>query len=420
MKNLILCLVFVLGHAAFAVGNLKYKTVVDLAEYKGQTYFSLMQNVIKPALDQYAHDGFLVAKGSTAVASLKKVDDKVATKALKAAGDEQTLKQVADALASTGEPITFYSLPAALAEQGIGPGRFDLTTYLALISGGGVAVKINAHNSAYNVNYGTGEMDSDEKTGRSFGEAPERLALDASDKHFLEILEKYVRGDNETVEIFYKSILEILLNSDGANFKKISAEGQAVATDFIAVYTAEQNRHLMSNLKKHPWDESLLEVTLLSALHSGQDSVKLIFNGHFTDTTLKQASGCEEAALRTPKKAGLVDYWQFSASKDPASCTRSGLNVGRKDFRNLGTAITAYQLANHPELIQHIQRHFSNSKNKNNVFAQLSEFLISYDTPKALDAETLELAFDFTAFLMQVREDANHSAEFIAAQVQVN
>lgn len=417
MNNFILVLIIAISQTALADSLLKYDSVVDLSQYRGQTYFSVMQDVVKPALDQYAVEGFRIAKGSKAVSSLSKVDSKVASKALKAAGSEQNLKQVADLLAATGEPITFYNPPAALAEQGIGAGRFDLTTYLALFSGGGVAVKINAHNTAYNVNYGTGESESDEKTGRSFGEAPERLALDASDKHYLEILEKYVRGENESVEYFYKSILEVLLNSDTSKFKKISAEGQAVATDFLAVYTAEQNRHLMSQLKTHPWDESLLEVTLLSALHSGQDTVKLMFNGEFTDQTLRQASGCEDPSVRTPKKAGLIDYWQFSASVDPASCTRSGLNVRRKDFRNLGAALTAYELANNPTLVQNIQKHFSSGKNKNNVFAQLSEFLINYDTPKNLDGEALKLAADFTAFLMQVRADANHVSEFIVVQI---
>jgi hypothetical protein len=416
MKNLIFGFLFALSSVSFAANKLKYLTVVDLSEYTGQTYFSLMNEVIKPSLDQYATEGFEIANGKTLLAALKKVDSQVANKAIKSAGSIEKLQQIGDALA--GKTITFYELPAALAAEGVGSGRYDLATFISLASGGGVAININSKNTAYNVNYGTGENENDERTGRSFGEAPGRLALDASDKHYLEILEGYVRSEGENTEHFFRSILQILLNSDASDLKNVSESGQAVASDFIAVYTAEQNRHLMSNLQRHPWDASLLEVTLLSALHSGQKTVMVMFNGQFTDKTLKQASGCTDANDRQEKPASMIDYWQFSTNTDPAHCTRSGLNVTRKEFRNLGAAITAYQKEKHPELVENIQRHFSSSKNKNNVFAQLSDFLISYDTTTHLDEDTLELAEDFTAFLMQVRKDANKTSSFIASQIQ--
>lgn len=418
MKNLILTLFVFVGSVGFAASKLKYQTVVDLSEYKGQTYFALMQNVIKPSLDQYATEGFIVASGSSVVSALKKVDPKVSQRAIRAAGSIEKLKEVADALNSSEEAITFYDLPNALAKLGLGSGRYDLSTFLALVSGGGVAVKINDQNVAYNVNYGTGENTNDERTGRSFGEAPRRLALDASDKHYLEILENYVRNDGENTEHFFRSLLSILLNSDASDVENISSEGQAVLSDFIAVYTAEQDRHLMSDLKKHPWDESLLEVTLLSALHSGQKKVMVMFNGELTDTTLKQATGCTESSEREQKKASMIDYWQFSTSTDPENCSRSGLNITRRDFRTLGAAITAYQLENNPEIVENIQRHFHSSKNKNNVFAQLSEFLINYNTATEHEEETLELAEDFTAFLMQVRKDANKTSTYIVNQIQ--
>ena len=412
MKNLIIAILFFSSTLAFAASKLKYETVVDLSEHQGQTFFSVMQQLIKPGLDRYATEGFIVAGGRTAVAALKKVDPKVAARAVKAAGSAEKLKEVADTLNARQQPVTFYDLPAALADEGIGAGRYDLSTYLALVSGGGVAIKINENNFAYNVNYGTGENESDERTGRSFGEAPGRLALDASDKHYLQILENYVRSQGDNVEYFYLSLLQILLNNDVSNFENITEDGQAVATDFLAVYTAEQNRHLMSDLKRHPWDEALLEVTLLSAFHSGQKKIALIHNGEYTDVTLKQASGCSEEE-RPEKKASLVDYWQFSTSTDPEHCNRSGLNVGRRDFRLLGELLTAYQAENNPELLARVQRHFKSTRYQNNVFAQLSEFLINYETPEKLSARRLELAQDLTALLMQMRADANETGNFI-------
>lgn len=418
MKNLIFILLVTQATIVFAANKLKYSTTVDLADYKGQTYFSLMNEVIKPSLDQIAVDGFEIADGKRLVSGLKKVDGKVSNKAVRAAGGADKLQEIGDNLA--GQKITFYELPSALAKLEVGSGRFDLSTYISLISGGGVAIQIDSKNTAYNVNYGTGENENDERTGRSFGEAPGRLSLDASDKHYLEILENYVRSEGENSEFFYLSILQILLNNDASNLKNVSDAGQAVATDFLAVYTAEQDRHLMSELKKHPWDASLLEVTLLSALHAGQKNVMVIFNGQFTDTTLKQASGCTEATARQEKPASMVDYWQFSTSTDPSNCSRSGLNITRKSFRALGEAITAYELKKNPELIENIQRHFTSSKNKNNVFAQLSDFLINYNTPTQLDADTLELAQDFTAFLVQVRKDANKTSTYITNQFQAD
>ena len=411
MKKLIALFILTLTIGANAKNLLKYPSVIDISAHKGSSFFSLMETVIKPSLDEYATAGFEVANGKTVTAALKKVDPKVAKRALSAAGDAETLKQLADEL-SQSAAITFYDLPQAIAEAGVGQGRYDLSTFLALVSGGGVAVVINNENTAYNVNYGTGETEKDEMTGRSFGEAPGRLALDASDKHYLEILENYVRSGDENIKDFYRSILEILLNNDTSNYAKISAEGQVVATDFLAVYIAEQNRHLMADLKTHHWDAALLEVTLLSALHAGQKNVMVMFNGELTATTLKQAPGCSEIE-RTEKKASMIDYWQFSSSTDPVSCNRSGINVTRREFRTLGAAVTAFQRENHPELVENVERHFTNTRTQDNLFAQLSEFLINYETPKKMNKATLQLAEDFTAFLMQVKKDANKNSQFI-------
>lgn len=413
MKQLIFILaLIVVGLTANARNLLKFETVVDLSDKKGQTFFALMQNEIKPALDQYATEGFKPANGQKVLAGLKNVDSKVSQRAIQAAGSPQKLKQLGDALSREHDLITFYDLPQAIADAGFSQGRYDLATFIALVSGGGVAVKIDSENIAYNVNYGTGEFEKDEMTGRSFGEAPERMALDASDKHYLTILENYVRTEGSNTEHFYRSLLQILLNSDSSGYSEISEAGQAVATDFIAVYTAEQDRHLMAELKNHHWDEALLEVTLLSAFHAGQKNVMVMFEGELTDTTLKQAPGCNEGE-RASKKASMVDYWQFSSSTDPANCNRSGINITRKDFRNLGAYITEYQRENNPELVENVERHFRGSKQSTNLFADLSKFLINYSTPEKLDKETLELAEDFTAFLMQVKKDANKASNYI-------
>jgi hypothetical protein len=413
MKQFLIIFNFLfLTNLALASNNLNYSDVISLQDYQGQTFFSLMTEVIKPALDEKATQGFKVASGRTVVKALELVDEKVSKKAIRAAGSVEELKKIADTLNRKNKMYTFYELPEVLAELGVGAGRFDLTTYLALVSGGGVAVQIDELNIGYNVNYGTGENENDERTGRSFAEAPDRLALDASDKHYLQILEAYIRKNKSNTKYFYQSILEILVNNDVSNFQNITPEGQAVAADFVAVYTAEQNRHLMSDLKRHPWDEALLEVTLLSALHAGQKQIQLMYNGEFTSVTHKQTTGCD-ASEKVEKKASLVDYWQFSSSEDPAHCKRSGLNVNRKDFRSLGKMITAFQKEQNPELVARLQKHFKTSRNKDNVFAQLSDYLINYNTARSLGRQGEDLVADFTEFLMQVQKDANLNSEFI-------
>lgn len=418
MKQLIsLFVILFLSLNLNARNLLKYDNVIDLTKKKGRTYFSLMQTEIKPALDQVAQEGFKVVSSSRVIAGLRNVDSKVSAKAIRAAGGEENLKALANALFEKYETITFYDLPQAIADEGYSRGRYDLSTFIALVSGGGVAVKINSENIAYNVNYGTGEFEKDEMTGRSFGEAPSRLALDASDLHYLKILENYVRSEGAQVENFYRVLLQILLNSDSSSYQKISDTGQAVATDFLAVYTAEQDRHLMAELQTHHWDEALLEVTLLSAFHAGQRNLMVMYQGELTDITLKQASGCSTDE-RAQQKASMVDYWQFSSSQDPANCNRSGINVTRRDFRKLGTMITAYERENHPELVENIERHFGLAKESTNLFADLSKFLINYETPEKLDKETLELSEDFTAFLMQVRKDANKASNYIVESQQ--
>jgi hypothetical protein len=167
-------------------------------------------------------------------------------------------------------------------------------------------------------------------------------------------------------------------------------------------------------LQTHHWDEALLEVTLLAAFHAGQDQVYIMNDGLLTAQTAKQASGCS-VAEKAFKPAGMIDYWQFSKSTDPENCNRSGINVTRRDFRKLETLISDYELKNNPDLVARVNRHFKNIQLSRNVFSNLTDFLINFNTPRKLDAKTLELAQDFTAFLMQVNKDAQKITELILA-----
>lgn len=410
---LLLLVSFGLGGNLHARNLLQYRDVIDVQDYKGTTFLSLMKDKIKPALDKKAIQGFRVADSKQVEAALNLIDKKVSGSALRAAGGKEKLLALADKLHSKYDSINFYDLPNAIAKEGFSRGRYDLNTFFALVSEGGVGVEFDENNIAYNVNYGTGKMKDDERTGRSFGESVQRGALDASDKHYLTILENYVREDKNNVGEFYRTILSILLNNDATNMSNITANGQAVAADFLAVYIAEQDRHLMTNFRNHPWDEALLEVTLLAAFHSGQSKVKVMFGGKLTDTTYQQAPGCEQSLNRREKPASMTDYWQFSSSTDPKNCSRSGINITRREFRALGKKITKHQRKVNPDLVYKLEKLLGVRGESENIFADLSGFIIDLRAPERLSSSQLEIIDAFTKFLLAVQEDAEANSQKI-------
>ncbi len=382
--------------------SLAFKTEVDINQFRGTTFLTVMKEQIKPALDQYAEHGYIIASPDTILAALDQVSAKVRMGALKAAGGIENLRIVVTAL--QGQLVNLYDLPAKISATKIAVvNRYNLSTFLALASGGGVEVRLNQEDCCFNVNYGTGKTKKDEMTGRSFGEAPNHLADDASDKSYLKALQAYVESAGLKNNDFFKSLLQILTDSDTSGLKNVSPDGQAVMSDFTAIYVAEQDRHLMSGLKTHAWDVALLEVTLLSAFHSGQKKFMVMFDGILSAKVPKQAPGGE--ARNIIKDADMTDYWQFSSNPDPASKNRSGINVSKKDFRALGTLISDFMRTEHADLVQNVERHFVGIKTGGNIFAELSSFLINDKTPRSLE-NAEQLSTDFAIFLAKVQERA--------------
>jgi hypothetical protein len=301
---------------------------------------------------------------------------------------------------------------------------------LGLASCGGAVIKYADRNFAYNIHYGTGEQPKDERTGRSFGAGPSRAADDASDRAYLTDLEEFVRKTAD-LSPFYHTLLLALTNSDTAQYNTISDFGQTLLTDFLAVYTAEQDRNLMklvapkrqqSSLRPY-WDAALLEVTFLATFHAGQEQIELFFEDpnddikeyKFTDTVVEQGPG---GSRRTKtRKALLMDYWQYSSNPDPENRNRSGINITKKGFRKLGKLISDYERKNNNQLIANIERHFPTTVQKNgNVFEELSLFLINSETKKNLGQTANALADDFTTFLAQVRKDAHQISTKLRAK----
>lgn len=390
-------------------------STIDIEANKGMTFLTLVRTKIDPLLDLYATKGFQVANGATIAKALDNVGDKVFKGAMKDGGSKENLIALADKLNASGKMATVYTLPGIIGDMKMGGNRYGLSTFMALASGGGVAVRLDSNNIYYNVNYGEGTQPKDEMTGRSFGAGPLRDADDVSDKSLLQSIEKVVRNPNENPVEFYRAVLRVITNCDTSAWKNLSKFAQSVVTDFLAVYTAEEDRHLMSGLRRHAWDEALLEVTLLSALHSGQKEFKVMFKGFLMDEVPKQAPGGEPRD--EVHKASMVDYWQFSSNPDPKSKNRSGINVTRKDFRLLGKKITEYMEAKHPELVNQVRSHFSGIEMSKNIFEDLSTYLINLKTAERLSLDNANgLSDSFAALLGQVRAEADLITSWIESQ----
>lgn len=396
---------------------LEFSTVVDLKKFVGTPYFVLMKDTIKPKLDEYATNGFLVTDSDTMVAQMEDVSDKVVRGATKKI-PLKNLKAFVDAKNKAGVPTTFYQLqndPALRAD------KFGVPAFIALVSKGGVAVKMDEETYAYNVNYGTGKEVGDEMSGRSFGAAGStHKADDASDAAYLKALEKIARPETDdkgkTISAFTKGILAVIIRSDAAALSKLDNKSKAVASDFVAVYTAEQDRRLMhanpttGDLKSHKWDSALLEVTLLANFHAGQKKVALYYQKGpkemvFTDIVDNQHRIDQEVKEDISRDAGLVDYWQFSSN--PANPGRSGINITRGAFAKLEKDICAYERKKHPELVKAVEAQLKGIKLGGNVFDDVSNFLINFKTQANVKKNGAALIEAYSKFLDQSRIDAD-------------
>jgi hypothetical protein len=409
MKHLIVLLLLTLSTLAEAseaknkqlVKN--YEHTFNFADHSGQTYLSFMKSIIKPAMDELATEGYAVA-GAEAVEMTYNTSFKKVQGVVNKSGGIENVKAIAEQL--EGKIVTLESLPAEIAKIDSSVDRYSLATFLGLASGGGVVIKYHTNNYAYNVHYDTTEQ----KSGRSFGAGPTRLANDASDKAYLDDIEEYIATEKENLPEFYYTLMQSLLNSDSSNYVNISKFGQTVLTDFLAVYTAEQARNLMDGKVHSHWDAALLEVTLLASFHAGQEALKIYYYNpaneevSFTDSVLKQ-SPCEVPGVE--KQARMHDYWQFSRRVDDAkNCRRSGINITNREFRQLSKDITAYMSTHHPEVLERVAASMGLTGKVTNIYQELSKFLINDHTATELGDEAQEITDAWVEFLSIVTEEA--------------
>lgn len=280
-----------------------------------------------------------------------------------------------------------------------------------LKKGGGVSVRINEHNYHVHINY-----PNSPRGGRSYGWTLGSVG-DWSDAMYLDELEKviYQKSEPELAEI-YSLVIDLLGASNPERFSNLDIQTQLVINNFLAIYTAEAYRAMVPNGHDN-WDEALLEVTLLSAFHSGQNTLTKFYAGKFTDSSLKQDSGVYNrgqpgilADEARPKKAQLRDYWQFSADPDSK---RSGINLTRRDFEKMGQQITYYQRKIKGN--SDVETIFALvGGDRKNVFKAIAQY---FGEGKSQDVRIIpQLNEVVTRFLIDVRRDAQEMTEWQLAQ----
>ncbi|MGZ3688366.1 MAG: hypothetical protein ACXVBW_08710 [Bdellovibrionota bacterium] len=157
-----------------------------------------------------------------------------------------------------------------------------------IAQGAGVAIRIDSQNYLFNVGYLDGsDAANDVKSGRSYGVGPRGTQSDPSDIAYLRELEHYLKREPGAAGDFIEALMLVLTDCDPSGWSKLSVEGQSVATDFLAIYTAELDRHLMVHLnpRQHPWEIDLAAATFVSIFSA--ESGLILKDGKFVEGNLE-------------------------------------------------------------------------------------------------------------------------------------
>jgi hypothetical protein len=304
----------------------------------------------------------------------------------------------------------------------------------AIKRGEGVEIRLSKDVTTLHVKFQDPYADKAERSGRSFGvvgNTRRNYIADASYAHFLRTLEKISFKSDKELEQFYRVIFQILANSDSSGISKLSREARQVAADFVAVYVAEQYRHLingrdrdgdMSNVRLgrgHNWDDAHLQVTMLAAFHGGQSKSNryMIYEGEFTNKVFDQNTCLyrrfDEAKRNTTRKRSiqLKDYWQFSYRNECPG--RSGVNITRGEFQEMGEIITDALFnsdSQDKEIVSELARELNRST-RGNMIKKISQFFISNSAPASLSNGGEDLVEAIVDFIMESHYDANEITE---------
>lgn len=314
--------------------------------------------------------------------------------------------------ASDSGKNTFYKfIHGSLAPEmeSLAPSAGKVPNQQALEQGLGVAVRLDDNN--YNIHE---NFPKSAQGGRSYGWTSGQVG-DWSDKMYLDNLAiVIVEKDKNDVKNFYQTIIQLLGACDAHGLAALTnnydaktntgVPTQRVATNFLAIYTAEEYRAIQGTKN---WDDAILEVTLLGAFHGGQTTFTKFYRGKFTTRSNVQETGNYyglpskdkngKVIPTVAKDASMDDYWQISKTS-----TRSGIHLTAGDYGKMGAAITRYESTNaHNKTLSLIQSIVGTGPN---VIHSIATY---FTEGKADPSKTNTLAVAVAQFLDQVNTDAN-------------
>jgi hypothetical protein len=281
------------------------------------------------------------------------------------------------------------------------------TSQSELKAGHGVTVKLSQFNFNIHVNY-----PESSQGGRSYGWTRGEVG-DWSDEAYLDHLAAALKVDDaEEVAKFYKLLIRIV-GACNAEDKESSIETlanptQRVATNFLAIYTAEGYRAMVPVQPRPGWDDALFQVTMLGAFHSGQSTLTKYYMGKFSNQSKKQGPGVyrgPNAHGAATKDAELNDYWQFSAKPESR---RSGINETRGDFVEMGREITKYAKSTGNKAVPNIEAVVGES---DNVIQAISHYFTDGRSKDIVKIDNL--ANDIADLMTNIRQDADKITAWI-------
>ena len=387
--------------AALAGGGLSSRESIDLSQFEGSTFLEAMTDSegIKTALDRDEKTSFVIADASTILAAAQddfdpkvlrtlisdfKDGKKGLSKLLQAvAGSNATPASVAGVIAKQLEPLGLLKDP-----QKVGWVAVKVGPLVTLASGAGTEVRLSDSAIYYNVGYKAGSSDpevfaKDVKSGRSFGASRGHRALDSSDVDYLKELGSYL-GDTQDPSEFYDALLKVLTSCDLSGVQSLSEDGEALTTDFMAIYTAELDRYLMTGMLTHSWQNDLGEVTFLSAY--GVPAGLIEQNGQVV-------------------QGEPSDY--FGRGR-----TGSGIGETRRDRRALQAEVTKAEEKLNPDVVSAVRK-LIGGKPGSDVIHGLMVYLSNSHNQAEVKRNAKKLTHAFGDFLTHLRSDADQITQAV-------
>lgn len=411
-------LVLVLGSVGLAdQGPLKMTANFDLtpaSKVAGKgSYFDLMtaKKGIKAAIDyDYQHE-FTVGSVQSVREGSKSFDPRVVNKILGFFKDgPKGLDQLVAALSGQratpdsirpmiGKILNSQKLLKNPSQGGLAP--FVIAPFLTMTSGGGVAVALYPGSYFYNYGYKPGstdktELDEHVKSGRSYGAGPKHGALDPSDKDYLRELSVYfTSASDQEIEQFYRTMFQLLTKTDTNGFERLSDLGQTTLTDFMTIYTAELDRHLMTRLTSHEWENALAEVTLLASFSTSNDGM-----------TFDVPADANNSAGRKVVPSSQVRPDMRMVGFFGIGTQGTGLDGRMKQFRHGVTSkVAAAERRLNPKVVSNLEA-LMGLRAGADVIERVMDFLNRFQTQARVRQVSDQLTESMVQFLMQVRTDA--------------